>query len=191
VTGFDAFTALFDACVLFPGTLRDLLLSLSLTNLFRVRWTDRIHDEWMTAVQRDRPDLAERLARTRQLMDDAIPDATVTGYETLSTALTLPDPDDRHVLAAAIVGGADVIVTANLKDFPAEALEPFGIEAQHPDEFISHVLTLSPQPALAAVRQMRLRLRQPAYTADEFLALLLLQGLVRTVAVLRDNIRLM
>jgi predicted nucleic acid-binding protein len=171
--------------------LRDLLLSLSLTNLFRVRWTDRIHDEWMTAVQRDRPDLAERLARTRQLMDDAIPDATVTGYETLTTALTLPDPDDRHVLAAAIVGGADVIVTANLKDFPAEALEPFGIEAQHPDEFISHVLTLSPQPALAAVRQMRLRLRQPAYTADEFLALLLLQGLVRTVAVLRDNIRLM
>ncbi len=123
-------------------------------------------------------------------MHEAIPDATVTGHESLIDGLALPDPGDHHVLAAAIVGKADVIVTLNLRDFPDEALAPFQIEAQHPDEFIAHVLTLAPPTALGAIKEMRARLKNPPFTPSEYLDLLARQGLPRTVAILRDNIAL-
>jgi hypothetical protein len=123
-------------------------------------------------------------------VEEAVPDANVSGYEGLIETLILPDPDDRHVLAAAIVGRADVIVTANLRDFPAAALAPFSIEVQHPDEFIAHVLTLAPSLALAAIREMRERLRNPPYTPDEFSALLARVGLPLTVGILRASIGL-
>jgi predicted nucleic acid-binding protein len=126
-------TALFDACVLYPAPLRDLLMRLATTELFRAQWSDAIHDEWIRSVLEQRPELRAQLARTRQLMDAHVMDSLVTGYERLIETLDLPDPDDRHVLAAAIAGGADVLVTKNLKDFPADRLAPFGIEAQHPD----------------------------------------------------------
>ena len=104
-----------------------------------------MHEEWITALLRNRPDLSrEKLERTRMLMDKHAPDALVTGYEDLIEGLHLPDRDDRHVLAAAIRGRADVIVTANVRDFPADTLTPFEIEAQHPDEFIAHLLDLAP-----------------------------------------------
>lgn len=94
---------MFDACVLYPAPLRDLLIRLGLTGLFRARWSAEIHEEWMRAVLRERPELqAERLARTRELMEEALPDATVTGYEELIAQMGLPDPKDRHVLAVAI-----------------------------------------------------------------------------------------
>jgi predicted nucleic acid-binding protein len=126
-------TALFDACVLYPAPLRDLLMRLATTELFRAQWSGAIHDEWIRSVLEQRPELRAQLARTRQLMDAHVMDSLVTGYERLIETLDLPDPDDRHVLAAAIAGGADVLVTKNLKDFPADRLAPFGIEAQHPD----------------------------------------------------------
>ena len=126
-----AFTALYDACVLYPAPLRDLLMHLALTDLFRAKWTDAIHEEWMRAVLETRPDLTrEKLERTRNLMNAHVRDCLVTGYEGLIPGLPLPDPDDRHVLAAAIRGRADVIVTFNLKDFPATTLAPLGIETQ-------------------------------------------------------------
>jgi len=119
------FTAIFDACVLYPAPLRDLLMSLALTGLFRAKWTAAIHEEWIGNLLRNRDDLTRpQLERTRDLMDRAVPDALVAGYEELIDPLTLPDPDDRHVLAAAIRGRADVIVTSNLKDFPETALKP-------------------------------------------------------------------
>src|SRR5438270_9183993 len=111
------YSALLDACVLYPAHLRDLLLSMALTDLFRVRWTDRIHEEWIRNLVAAGHD-AEKLARTRRLMNEAVPDCLIEGYESLIETLKLPDPDDRHVLAAAITGGVDVIVTANLKHFP-------------------------------------------------------------------------
>lgn len=138
------FTALYDACVLYPAPLRDLLMWLGLSDLFRPRWSDEIHDEWIRNVLADRPDLTrEQLERTRGLMNSNVRDCLVTGYEPLIAGLTLPDPDDRHVLAAAIRASADVIVTFNLKDFPPAALAPFGIEAQHPDEFVIHLIDLN------------------------------------------------
>ena len=130
------FTAVYDACVLYPAALRDFLVWLAMSGRFRARWSEQIHDEWKRNVLRNRPDLsAAQLDRTSALMDQAIPDALVTGHEDLIDGLTLPDPEDRHVLAAAIRCHASVIVTFNLQDFPADVLAEFGLEAQHPEVF--------------------------------------------------------
>ena len=183
------FTVLFDACVLYPAPLRDLLMRLALTGLFRARWSAAIHDEWTEAVLRTRPELQAQLRRTRRLMDAHVLDSLVTGYEPFITTLDLPDPDDRHVLAAAaaIVGRADLVVMKNLKDFPAERLVPFGIEAQHPDVFVRNLLGLQQAAALAAVAEHRASLRHPPKTADEYLDTLLVQELPETVAFLRQH----
>src|SRR5713101_6221354 len=134
-------TVVLDACVLYPAPLRDLLLWLAVAGLYRPRWTEAIHEEWMENLLRERPDLArDRLERTRDLMNQAVADCLVSGYESLIASLSLPDPDDRHVLAAAIQAGAESIVTYNLGDFPAAALATHGVQAQHPDEFIAHFL---------------------------------------------------
>lgn len=181
-----AFTALYDACVLYPAPLRDLLLELALRDLFRAKWTDAIHDEWIRNLLKQRPDLKpEQLARTRELMNANVRDCLVTGYESLIPALALPDSDDRHVLAAAIHSRADVIVTFNLDDFPAERLKPYGLEAQHPDEFIAHLSDLSPQMVILAARRCRARLRSPLKTELEYLDILASQRLPETVAFLR------
>ena len=181
------FTALFDACVLYPAPLRDLLMHLALTDLFRAQWTDQIHDEWIRSVLEQRPDLRrEQLERTRQLMNAHVRDYLVTGYEDLIPALNLPDPDDRHVLAAAIRAGADVIVTYNLHDFPDAALAPYGIDAQHPDEFVAHLVDLAPQSVCIAGKRQRQSLRRPSATVQEFLTTLERQGLPQAVAALRQ-----
>jgi predicted nucleic acid-binding protein len=126
------FTALLDANVLYAMPLRDFLLRLATVDLYTPKWTDRIQEEWIHNLLLKREDLKrERLEKTRDAMNKAFPDANVVGYESLVEGLTLPDQDDRHVLAAAIRGRADVIVTFNLKHFPAEVLIAYDIEALH------------------------------------------------------------
>lgn len=128
----------YDANVLYPSTLRDVLIRVGLARLAYPKWTDRILDEVFRNLRANRPDLdPARLNRTRSLMNDAIRDVTVTGYEHLIDQLDLPDPDDRHVLAAAIHAEAQVIVTRNLRDFPTDRLNAWGVEAQHPDDFLT------------------------------------------------------
>ncbi|MEJ1962255.1 MAG: PIN domain-containing protein [Gammaproteobacteria bacterium] len=179
------FVSLFDACVLYPAPLRDLLLSIAQTGLFRARWTARIHEEWIRAVLRSRPDLEAALTRTREAMNAAVADCLITGYEPLIDGLTLPDSDDRHVLAAAIQGHAAVIVTYNLKDFPAETLKSFGIVAEHPDQFISNQFELSPPQVALAVKNQRTRLKNPPKSVDDLLDTFLAAGLAETVAQLK------
>ena len=134
---------LYDACVLYGNEVRDLLLRIAISGMVRAHWTDEILDEAFGNLTANRPDLsAERLAVTRERMNLAVPGALVDGYETLVEALKLPDPDDRHVLAAAITAGALVIVTSNIKDFPAETLGPLGIEAKTPDDFVLDQISL-------------------------------------------------
>ena len=187
-----AITVLYDACVLYPAPLRDFLLRLAMTELFKARWTDAIHDEWIRNVLHNRKDLSQaQFDRTRLLMNRAVPDCLVTGYEAFIEDLALPDPDDRHVLAAAIRCHAGVIVTFNLSDFPADVLEKYGIEAQHPDEFVGHLLDLSPGAVCHAAKMQRNSLRNPPKTAYEFLEMLLKQGLAGTVAKLEDMIELL
>ncbi len=179
--------AFFDANVLYPSGLRNFLMHLALTGIFRAHWSAEVHDEWMRNLLKNRPDITrDKLERTRRLMDQAAPDALVTGYESLIDSLELPDPDDRHVLAAAIRCGASVIVTLNLADFPDHALANFSIEAQHPDDFVLALLETFPELVLEAARTHRASLKNPPKTQEEYLAELDAQGLTKSVSVLRD-----
>jgi len=180
-------TAVFDACVLYPAPLRDLLMHLALTDLFRAKWTEAIHEEWMRSLLEKRSDLTrEQLERTRQLMNAHVRDCLVTDYEDLIPTLTLPDPDDRHVLAAAIHSNAEVIVTFNSGDFPPKILETWQIKAQHPDDFVNDLLRLAPQLVCVAAKRQRASLKNPPMSVDDFLAALERQGLAQTVATLRE-----
>lgn len=184
-------TALLDANVLYPAPMRDLLLELAVTDLYRAKWTTDIHREWIENLLRNEPHRDRVvLERTRDKMDQATRDCLVTGYQALIPSLNLPDPDDRHVLAAAIVGRCDVIVTQNLKDFPEYAVEPFGIEPQHPDEFLSNYLHLAQGVFCHCAQKIRRRLRNPPYTAEDYLKTLIRVGLVATAAELHGFIDL-
>lgn len=166
-----AFTALYDACVLYPAPLRDLLVRLAVTGLFRAKWSNDIHEEWIRNVLANRPDLTlAQLSRARELMDRSVPDCLVERYQSFVDSLTLPDLDDRHVLAAAIQGRADVIVTFNLKDFPRSILNEYNVEAQHPDTFIMNLLDLDTAAVNTVVKEQRELLRKPPQTADELLS---------------------
>lgn len=165
-------------------------MRLACADLFRARWSSQIHDEWIRNLVEQRPELKDNLRTTRDAMDGAIRDCLVTGYEGLIPSLNLPDPDDRHVLATAIVGRADVIVTYNLKDFPSSALKNYNVEAQHPDVFVRHVLDLDTAVALSAVRNHRAGLRKPPKTVDEYIDTLSRQGLPETVTFLRPWVAL-
>lgn len=181
------YTALLDANVLYPAPMRDVLMQLAVTDLFKAKWSEDIHREWIDALMRNEPhrDRAT-LERTRDLMNQATRDCLVTGYETLIPSLDLPDPNDRHVLAAAIIGRCDVLVTQNLKDFPEDALEPLGIETQHPDDFLGNHLALAPGLFCSALRKVRARLKNPPYSAEDYLATLTQQGLVATASELEQ-----
>lgn len=159
---------------------------LTLGGLFRARWSDMVHEEWMAAVLLNRPDMTrQQLERTRDLMNLHAEDCLVTGFEDLIEGLELPDPDDRHVLAAAIRSGASVIVTQNLKDFPQDRLDAYGIEAQHPDTFIVHVFDLNPGGVVGAAQNHRASLKKPPKSVEDYLNTLEVHGLTRVVAELR------
>ncbi len=185
-------TVLYDANVLYPAPLRDLFIRVAQTGIVRARWTETIHDEWVRNVLKNNPQAtAERLVRTRVLMNEPVRDCLVVGYEDLIDSLSLPDPDDRHVLAAAIRGGSEIIVTYNLRDFPREMLGRFDIEAQHPDDFLLSLFELAPGQVCCAVKRQREGLLNPPKTAEELLATLESQGLPQSVARLREFVQLL
>ena len=182
-----SFTVVYDASVLDPAPLRDFLMWLALTDLFKARWTDEIHDEWIRNVLKNRPDLTlAQLTRTKNLMNANVRDCLVTGYSSLIPALELPDPDDRHVLAAAIRSRADFIVTFNLKDFPSTALDAYGVEAIHPDEFIQNLIDLDPLTVSQAAQRQLSTLKNPPLTQDKYLDTLFKQGLPQSTERLRE-----
>ncbi len=182
-----AFIVFYDANVLYPAELRNFLMHLAMTGMFRAKWSADVHEEWISNLLKRRPELTrERLERTRRLMDTAVPDVLVTGYEHFIPGLVLPDEKDRHVLAAAIRCGASVIVTFNLVDFPRESLREFGIEAQHPDEFIFNLFDLAPGLVIEAAENHRSSLKNPPKNVDEYLAMLEAQGLTQTTSALRE-----
>lgn len=152
----------------------------------QAKWTDEILDETFRSISRQRPELeADRLLRTRAMMCAAVPDCLVTNYQDLVDALTLPDPDDRHILAAAIRSGAQAIVTFNLRDFPEDALAPYAIEALHPDDFVLDCLDLAPGMVLAALQRQVQALRNPPRTLADLLDTLEGNGLPRSMARVR------
>jgi len=182
-----SFIVVYDACVLYPASLRDLLIRLAAKRVVQARWTQAILDEYVDALLERQPELERaRLARTCELMNRAVPEALVQGYDQVMEALALPDPDDRHVLAAAIVSGAQVIVTQNLRDFPNEVLSPHGIEALHPDEFVLDTLDLAPGAVCEALAEQSANLKNPPMSRDDLLERLERVGLARSVARIRE-----
>lgn len=185
-----ALTVVYDACVLYPAPLRDLLIRLAASGIVRAQWTEAILDECFENILKRRPDLSkDRLVRTRRMMRSAVAGCMITGYEPLIASLSLPDTDDRHVLAAAIRAGAQTIVTFNLRDFPATSLASFGIEAKHPDDFVSEMLDLSPSLVCAVIKEQQADLKNPPRTLADLLDTLTAQGLPQSVARLRELLR--
>lgn len=180
------FSVILDANVLYPATLRNLLLTLTETGLVRARWTSQILDEVFRNIRANLPNLpVSRLDRTRELMETAIRDCLVTGHEKLEAVISLPDPDDRHVVAAAIRSHASVIVTMNLKDFPEASLAPLGIEARHPDDFLIDQFHLDPIGVHKAVQRITDETRNPTLTLDDVLDTLERTGMVSFAALMR------
>ena len=188
MAGHARFTAVLDACVLYLVSVADSLISLAAAGLYAAKWTIAIEEEWLRNLERARPELRGRLQLRRDDMRAALPDWQISNlaWQAIAPSLRLPDPDDAHVLAAAaIVGHADCIVTSNLKDFPAETLKSYGIEAIHPDDFLVTQLDLDEFSALAAFRDMRARKKNPPLNSEEFAQALERNGLVATASRLR------
>jgi predicted nucleic acid-binding protein len=181
-----ALVVVYDANVLYAAPLRDVLMHLALTSLVEARWTHLIQAEWLRNVLKNRVDLERsKLERTQELMNAAVPNALVYGFEHLIQTLQLPDSDDRHVLAAAIQTRATIITTKNLSDFPRASLESFGIEALHPDDFICRLLDINSAVVISALGLQRRSMKYPPLTVDEFLQMLEKQDLHGTVKRLR------
>ncbi|MBV8621049.1 MAG: PIN domain-containing protein [Curvibacter sp.] len=182
MAGSAPLTAVLDANVLYPTLVRDLLLSLAQIGLYHARWTTDIENEWVRNLLADRPELASRLPDVVRLMREAAPDCLVENHRPLIDAIQLPDPGDRHVVAAAIAGHADAIVTFNLKHFPAETMALHGIEVLHPDDFVMYQLQLQPYAALEAIKGMRARWKNPPRSAEELISALEKRGLTMAAA---------
>ena len=182
------FVVVYDASVLYPNTLRDLSIRIAQSGLVQAKWSEQILDEMFAALLRKRPDLDEkRLERTRTLMGVAVRDWRIEGYEPLIDALKLPDPDDRHVLAAAIRVRAQSIVTANLRHFPSSLLREWDITPQSPDDFVRGQISLNRGVVRAAVQQIADSWRKPPGSFDDVLDRLERAGLAVSTAELRTG----
>ena len=179
------FNVVLDACVLYPAPLRDFLLRLASEDLYHPVWSDLIQQEWKRNLLANRRDLKEsQLNKTISFMNKAFPDAEVNGFYAIIDSLTLPDDDDRHVLAAAIRSGSELIVTFNLKDFPATELSKYDVEAQHPDVFIEHLIDLDSGKAISAFKALVSSLKNPPKMEKEVLKILEANGLKKSVDLL-------
>ncbi len=192
MAGHARYTALLDANVLYPAAICDALIEVAATGIYAPKWSARIDNEWVRNLAKDKGFPEERFHARRDLMHEACPDWEVPeeAWKSLESGINLPDQDDRHVLAAALAGHADCIVTQNLKDFPYSVLEPFGITALHPDEFLLHQLELEPLFVLPAFKAMRARLKNPLFTPEAFADSMNKNGLVQTAAFLRQALQL-
>lgn len=160
------FIVVLDANVLFPFTLRDTLLRAAAADFYQLRWSSEILDEMSSNLVSSSRMSAEKAARLRETMERAFPEAEVSGYEPLVGAMR-NDPKDRHVAAAALKAGAQVIVTSNLRHFTEL---PEGMEAQAPDQFLSNLFDLDPERFIEMLREQADDLQNPPMTFDELLA---------------------
>ncbi len=186
---FDPVVAVFDACILYPFHLRNVIVQAGVDRLVDARWTDEIHDEWMRNLVANAPGLSvDRLTATKQLMTIALPDAMVGGYEKHIATISLPDPDDRHVVAAAIEAKATHILTWNLRHFPVRALKAHGLVRQTPDAFLADLYDKVPQLLLASLANARRNLSKSGLSAEEFVDVLREQKLSQLAKRLRGDV---
>lgn len=180
---FSPVVAIYDACILYPFHLRNIVIQAAVDGLVDARWTDAIHVEWMRNLLANTAGLsAERLETAKQLMNVALPGATVAGYEQHIPTVELPDPDDRHVAAAAIKAGASVIVTWNLRDFPVAELRKHGLVRQSPDAFLAGLYEQAPEVLIGSLANARQNLSRSRVSASGFIGILRDQRLVKLAA---------
>jgi len=186
---FNPVVAVCDACILYPFHLRNVIVQASADRLFHARWTNAIHDEWMRNLLANTPGLSvDRLETTKRLMDVALPKALVAGYERHIQAVSLPDPDDRHVAAAAIEAGASKIITWNLRDFPVGELMKHGLVRQTPDAFLSALYEQLPEQLIGSLANARSNLRRSRVSAASFVDILRDQKLVKLAEQIEKHI---
>ncbi len=166
-----------DANLLYPFHLRNLLVQLGVDSVIAPRWTARIHAEWIGNLVAAGRAPKDRLLLTLDLMNSALPAAEVHGWEARMEGLTLPDPDDRHVLAAALAAGAGTILTMNLRDFPSSALAPHSVTAVHPDDFLCGLHSADPDLLRASTEAAQANLSRSTPSASVYLEVLARQGL--------------
>ncbi|WP_374531083.1 PIN domain-containing protein [Novosphingobium sp.] len=190
----NRYTAFVDACTLVSVWRRNLLLTLAEAEFFRLRWSEKVLAETERAIarvlhERGVPNCAARARHSVANMKAAFPEALVEDYGLLETmTYGLPDPNDEHVLAAAIKTQAQALVTENLADFPASVLTSLSIEARSADDFIADTIALEEGRAVAAINRMRLRLKRPELTGEDMLRSLEAHGLLETASVLAPHI---
>lgn len=183
------YAAVLDACVMVPVSLCDILLRLAEERMFRPVWSKRILEEASVAIKAVHPDIPEGLIDRRiQFMGKGFPGACVGGIESIEVALELPDEDDRHVLAAAIRSRADAIVTANIKDFPAEITANFDVEVIHPDDFLMSQLDMRSRTVLDTLLAQANAAKNPRLSLDDVLNSLARAGAPRFVDEVRRRL---
>jgi predicted nucleic acid-binding protein len=168
-TAYKLPVVVYDACVLYPFNLRNVLIQCAYEGLVQAHWSDDIHDEWIRNIlERDTGVQRDRLERTRDLMDNAVPDAKVDGFHHLIPNLQLNDPDDRHVLALAIHCKADCIVSAD-RGFTNVVLAPHNLKVHRPSGFLSALYQSDPEAVISAVKGARLNLTKKPVPVVEFI----------------------
>jgi hypothetical protein len=186
---FEPSIAIFDACILYPFHLRNIVVQAAADRLVEARWTDAIHEEWIRSLTADAPAIPrERLQITRRLMNDSLPMAMVCGYEEHIPRVTLPDPHDRHVVAAAISAGASLILTWNLRHFPQTELKKFGLRRMTPDAFLCDLFDKVPELVVGSLANARQNLTKTRVSASDFIGILERQKLVQLVKRVENRI---
>jgi hypothetical protein len=177
---FEPPVAILDACILYPFHLRNIVVQAAVDRLVEARWTDQIHDEWIRNLATDTPIIPiERLQITRRLMNDALPTAMVSRYQHHVPAVNLPDPNDRNVVAAAIVAAASIILTWNLRHFPAKELKKFSVRRETPDAFLSGLYDEIPDLVVGSLANARRNLSKSGVSPLDFIDILRNQRLAR------------
>ena len=184
----NPFVVILDANVLYPFRTRDVLFSFAQAGLFRARFTDEILNEWAHNLIRNKPQLEDSILQQKAAIHASFKECFVAGYAPLIPGLTLPDEEDRHVLAAAIKCSAQIIVTENHKDFPIDVLEKYGVETLGADDFLANTYDLFPKESVKVLKQVRLRYNNPSFNPTDFLLDLTKQGLSKLAAMVREDI---
>jgi hypothetical protein len=180
---------IFDACILYPFRLRNIVVQIAVDRVIDTHWTDEIHDEWIRNLSDNTPAIPiERLQRIRLRMNDALPHAMVTEYQEHCQAINLPDPGDRHVVAAGIAAGASVALTWNLRDFPAMELKRHGLQRQSPDRFLADLYDMVPGLMVASLARARHNLSKTLVSVSGFIDILRNQKLRRLATKVREHL---
>jgi hypothetical protein len=178
----------FDACILYPFHLRNIVVQAAVDHLIEARWTNEIHEEWMRNLAADAPAIPRaRLEATCRLMNEALPGAKIAGYEGLIPQVCLPDPNDRHVAAAAIAAGASLILTWNLRDFPTAALKTYDLRRQTPDAFLAGLYDEAPDLLVSSLANARRNLNKSRVSVSDFIDILRNQRLTQLGTRLRKH----